>query len=196
MPESGTLAHFDFLKAFFTDRHTVGAVTPTSRAVARRMAHLGNVQAARNIAEFGPGTGAITFSLLETLPADSHMWAFEIHRPFVEHLQRAVRDPRFTLLEQSATTIEEVRQRAVPDGFDAVISSIPFSLIGLDTTRQIIRAVARSLKPGGTFVALQYHPTFLRPFLMEEFTQVRRSLHLWNIPPTLLLTGRVVRQHT
>jgi phosphatidylethanolamine/phosphatidyl-N-methylethanolamine N-methyltransferase len=194
MPDGGTLAHFDFLKAFFKDRHTIGAVAPTSRGVARRMAKLGDVATAATIAEFGPGTGAITFSLLDALPADSRMWAFEIYEPFVEHLRREVTDPRFTLLEQSATEIEALRQREVPDGFDAVISSIPFSLIGPDTTRQIVRAVARSLRPDGVFVALQYHPTFLRPFLTEEFAQVRRHPYLWNIPPTLLLTARGARQ--
>jgi phosphatidylethanolamine/phosphatidyl-N-methylethanolamine N-methyltransferase len=194
MPEGGALAHLDFLRAFFKDRHTIGAVAPTSRGVARRMARLGDVQSARSIAEFGPGTGAITFSLLEALPADSRIWAFEVYTPFVEHLQREVTDPRFTLLERSAADIEDVRQREVPDGFDAVISSIPFSLIGPDTTRQILRAVARSLRPDGVFVALQYHPTFLRPFLLEEFAQVRRNPYLWNIPPTLLLTARGPRR--
>jgi phospholipid N-methyltransferase len=157
------------------------------------MAKLGGVQHARAIAEFGPGTGAITHELLRALPADGRMWAFEVYAPFAAHLRETVHDSRFTLLERSAAEIGDVRQREVPAGFDAVISSIPFSLIGPEGTREIVRAVAQNLRPGGMFVALQYHPTFLRPFLLEAFEQVRRNPYLWNIPPTLLLTGRGVR---
>ncbi len=194
--EPSGVARWDFLKAYISDWHTVGAVAPTSRAVARKMASLGGVHYARNIAEFGPGTGAITHELLAALPADGRMWAFEVYGPFVEHLRKTVHDARFTLLERSAADLGEIRRAEVPTGFDAVISSIPFSLIGPEGTREVVRAVAQNLRPGGMFVALQYHPTFLRPYLLEEFEQVRRNPYLWNIPPTLLLTGRGVRRPT
>lgn len=190
------LARWDFLKAYFKDWHTVGAVAPTSRAVARKMASLGGVQYAKAIAEFGPGTGAITTELLAALPTDGRMWAFEVYEPFVEHLREHVHDSRFTLLQRSAAEIGEIRRAEVPGGFDAVISSIPFSLIGPEGTREIVQAVAENLRPGGMFVALQYHPTFLRPYLLEAFEQVRRNPYPWNIPPTLLLTGRGVRRRT
>ena len=197
MPDqTGGVAYRDFLKAFFRDRQTVGAVAPTSRGVARKMAQLGGVSLAHSVAEFGPGTGAITHSLLAALPPDGRLWGFEIYAPFAEHLRKTVHDSRFTLMERSATEIEEIRARDVPNGFDTVISSIPFSLIGPDTTREIVRAVGQSLRPGGTFVALQYHPTFLAPYLREGFEQVRRHVYVWNIPPTLLLTARGVRRRS
>lgn len=195
MPEqqTGSVARWDFLKAYVNDWHTVGAVAPTSAGVARKMAALGGVSMAHAIAEFGPGTGAITHSLLAALPPDGRMWAFEVYQPFVEHLREHVKDPRFNLLERSAAELGEVRRRDVPDGFDAVISSVPFSLLGADLTRDIVRAVAENLRPGGTFVALQYHPTYLAPYLRESFQQVRRHVYLWNIPPTLLLVARGAR---
>ncbi len=197
MPEqTGGVAYKDFLKAFFRDRQTVGAVAPTSGGVARKMAQLGGVSLAHSIAEFGPGTGAITHALLAALPTDGRMWAFEVYAPFAEHLRKHVTDSRFVLLERSAADIAQVREQEVPGGFDTVISSIPFSLIGPDTTREIVRAVAKSLRPGGTFVALQYHPTFLAPYLREEFEQVRRNVYLWNVPPTLLLTARGARKRS
>ncbi len=195
MPEQqiGSVARWDFLKAYVKDWHTVGAVAPTSASVARKMASLAGVSTAQRIAEFGPGTGAITHSLLEALPSDGRMWAFEIYRPFLEHLREHVHDSRFVLLEQSAAELGEVRRREVPNGFDAVISSLPFSFLGPELTRDIVQAVAENLRPGGTFVALQYHPTFLPPHLRQSFQQVRRHLHLWNVPPTFLFTARGTR---
>jgi phospholipid N-methyltransferase len=192
---AGGVARWDFLKAFVRDWHTVGAVAPTSRGVARKMASLGGVQYAKAIAELGPGTGAITRELLAALPPDGRMWAFEVYEPFARHLRETVHDARFTLLEQSAAEVPALRRREAPAGFDAVISSIPFSLIGPEGTREIVRGVAESLRPGGMFVALQYHPTYLRPYLLEAFEQVRRNPYAWNVPPwTLLLTARGVRR--
>ena len=124
------------------------------------------------------------------------MWAFEVYEPFLEHLQQNIHDARFTLLNRSAAELGEIRRAEVPDGFDAVISSVPFSFIGPEGTREIVRAVAENLRPGGMFVALQYHPTFLKPFLSAEFEQVRRNPYAWNIPPTILFTGRGVRRRT
>jgi phosphatidylethanolamine/phosphatidyl-N-methylethanolamine N-methyltransferase len=179
-----------FLRAFIRDRRTIGAVAPTSRGVGRRIAQLADIGSARRVAEFGPGTGAITHELLAALPADGRIWAFELHAPFVEHLRTTVDDPRLQVVPESAETIGAVREQAVSEGFDAIVSSIPFSLIGRDLTPVILRAAHEALRPGGVFVALQYHPRFLPPFLRAEFGRVERELYLWNIPPATLLHVR------
>ena len=179
-----------FLRAFFRDRKTIGAVAPTSRGVSRRIARLAAVESAQRVAEFGPGTGAITHELLAALPAEARLWGFEIHPPFVRHLREAIDDPRLAVLDDSAEAIGELRGREAPDGFDAIVSSIPFSLIGPEQTPAILRAAHDALRPGGRFVALQYHPRFLPPFLRAEFGRVEREVYLWNIPPATLLSAR------
>jgi phosphatidylethanolamine/phosphatidyl-N-methylethanolamine N-methyltransferase len=187
-PEQG--ASSSFLKAFFTARSTIGAVRATNRGVARHMARLGGVASARAVAELGPGTGAITRELLAALPETGRLIGFEIYEPFLQHLAETVHDPRFEVRQQSAETIAEVARQEIEGGFDAVISSVPFSLMGADLTRSILHAVGESLRPGGVFVALQYHPRYLPPFLSEEFADVRREIHLLNLPPVLLFHAR------
>ncbi len=186
----------NFLRAFFRQRKTIGAVVPTSRRVARRMARLAGIESAKAVAEFGPGTGAITTHLLDAMPATGRLWGFEVYEPFLDYLRDAVRDARFTLLGQSAEAIAEVRATAVEaaEGFDAVVSSIPFSLIGTEQSVAILRAVAQSLRPGGAFVALQYHPRFLAPLLHAQFEDVEREVHLLHLPPVFLLRARNPRQ--
>jgi len=184
------LSWWSFFKAFLSDRQRIGAVAPTSAGVGRRMAQLGDIAHARNIVEFGAGTGPITAQILEALPADGRMWAFEIHEPFVEHLRSSITDPRFTVLAESAEHVRELRAREAPEGFDAIICSIPFSLLPPPVTSGILAAAAEALRPGGVFVALQYHPTYLRPIMREHFEHVTRTFYPWNVPPTLLLSGR------
>jgi CDP-diacylglycerol---serine O-phosphatidyltransferase len=188
---NGRRSYWAFLKAFVRDRKTVGAVAPTSRGVARRIARLAEAGEVRNIAEFGPGTGAITRELLAALPPDGRLFAFEVHQPFVRHLRETITDPRFTVLSESAEAVTTICESEAEDGFDAIVSSIPFSLIGPEQTAEILRAVSRTLRPGGIFVALQYHPRYLKPLMTAEFGQVERQLYPWNIPPATLL--RAVR---
>ena len=191
---AGGLSRWSFLQAFFRGPGTIGALAPTSRGLARRIASLAGAESARVIAELGPGTGAITRELLAALPADGRLWAFEIYPPFVEHLRATINDRRCTVVAESAEAISALREREELPAFDAIVSAIPFSLIARRQTSQILRAAARVLRPDGIFVALQYHPRYLAPLLRAEFAVVERELYLWNVPPAMLLRARGPRQ--
>lgn len=175
-----------FLGAFLRARRTVGAIAPTSRGVARRIADLAGVRSAGLIAELGPGTGAITTELLAALRPDGQLWAFEIYPPFVEQLRGTIRDPRFRLVAESAELIDAVRARSGLEPFDAIISAIPFSLLPRDRTRAMLRSAARALRPDGVLVALQYHPRYLPPLLRADFGALEREFYPWNLPPACL----------
>jgi phospholipid N-methyltransferase len=162
--------------------------------VARRITNLAEAEAGHVFAEFGPGTGVITHELLAALLADGHLWAFEVYPPFVDHLRATVDDPRLTVVAESAEAIARLHEREGLPGFDAVVSSLPFSLMGSTQTTEILGAVARALRPGGIFVALQYHPWYLAPLLRAEFAVVEREVYPWNIPPATLLCARGPRQ--
>ncbi len=145
------------------------------------------MEAARTVAEFGPGTGAITRELLAALPDDGRLWAFEVYPPFVQHLRATIDDPRLIVVPESAEAIAEIRAAQGLPGFDAIVSAVPFSLMEPAQTTKILRAAARTLHPDGVLVALQYHPRYLAPLLRAEFTVVKREVYPWNIPPALLL---------
>ena len=155
---------------------------------------MAGLQEAHSVAEFGPGTGAITRELLVALPADGQLWAFEVYRPFVDHLRATIDEPRLILVPDTAETVAELREREEVPELDAIVSSIPFSLMGPAHTTQILRVAARALKPDGVFVALQYHPRYLAPLLRAEFKDVEPKVYLWNIPPAVLLRASGPRQ--
>ena len=154
------------------------------------MASLARAGSAHAVAELGPGTGRITRELLGALPAGGRLWAFEIYPPFVEHLRATIDDRRLTVVPESAEAIAALRERGELPALDAVVSAVPFSLMGPAQTSLVLRSAARALRPGGVFVALQYHPRFLAPLLRAEFAVVEREVYLWNIPPAVLLRAR------
>jgi phospholipid N-methyltransferase len=191
---AGRQSAWGFLREFLGSARRIGAVAPTSRGVARRMARLAGVGASEAVLEFGSGTGPITRELLRELPADGRLWGFEIHPPFIEALQTSIADSRFLLRQQSAAEAAAVREQERPQGFDAIICSLPFSLFPTSLTNDIIVAAGRALRPGGSFVALQYLPFYLPPFLDAHFRSVRREFYPWNIPPVFLYTCRDPRE--
>jgi phospholipid N-methyltransferase len=183
-----------FLRSFFQDYKTVGAVRETSRGVAERICQLAGVSSAQRIAEFGCGTGPITRVILERMPADATLWGYEVHEPFVEHLQGAFTDERFTLFTESAGNITEHQREREIGPFDAIISTIPFSYLPRPKTDKILRAVVDTMADDAVFVALQYHPTYLPPQLRRHFDSVTRTVYLWNVPPANLFTATKPRR--
>jgi phosphatidylethanolamine/phosphatidyl-N-methylethanolamine N-methyltransferase len=179
----------DFLRSFFQDYKTVGAIRETSRGVAKRICHLADISSASRVAEFGCGTGPITEVILEELRSDGLLWGFEVHEPFVEHLRSNIRDQRFHLFEESATNVVQHRAQAELPPFDAVISTIPFSYLSHQQSTELLEAVIDTLSDDGRFVALQYHPTYLPPLLRRHFDHVTRDIYLWNVPPVNLFTA-------
>ena len=179
-----------FLRGYLRAPGAVGSITPSSLSLARRMARLAGVGQAHAVVELGAGTGAITRALLEALPADGRLWAFEIDAEFARTLRHRYRDPRLVVVERSAEQLRDVMAEAGVEALDAIVSALPFSLLGKELTRRLLDTSAHALRRGAPLVALQYHPWYLPPLLRERFGSVERHLWPWNVPPALLLRVR------
>jgi phospholipid N-methyltransferase len=176
-----------FLRQFLRDRKTVGALTPTSASMSRRLARAAGADRRRAVAELGAGTGPVTAALLEQLPPDGRLWAFEINPEFARRLRGRFDDPRLTVVEASATEAPRIAREAGLAGFDAVVSAIPFAVLGTALSREILARAAAAMTPGAPFVAIQYRPDYLPPLLRERFGRVEREFHLWNLPPAFVM---------
>ncbi|HVE67752.1 MAG TPA: methyltransferase domain-containing protein [Solirubrobacteraceae bacterium] len=188
MPASRDLAErLVFLRGYLRAPGAVGSVTPSSLSLGRRMARLAHVDRAASVLELGAGTGSVTRALLEALPAGARLWAFEIDGEFARGLRARFDDPRLEVVERSAADAPAVMERAGVRAVDAVVSALPFSLLGRDVSRSVLDAAARVMRPGAALVALQYNPWYLAPLLRERFGTLERRLWLWNLPPAVLL---------
>jgi phospholipid N-methyltransferase len=187
----GLSDRFAFLRAYVSDWRRVGAVTPTSASMGRALARAAGAPRCRAIAELGAGTGPVTAALLEQLPPDGRLWAFEIRPDFAQQLRQRFDDPRLTVVEGSAMEVARVAREADLPGFDAIVSAVPMALLGRDFTRELLAASAEAMHPGAAFVSIQYSPVYLAPFLRERFGSYRRAFHLRNLPPAFILTAPV-----
>jgi len=180
---------------------TVGAVAPSSRYLARAMLRplpLGNT---RVVVELGSGTGVMTQALLNLIPPDATLFAFEINPRFVEYLKASVSDSRLVLINASGETVgTELRRRGYKRA-DAVVSSLALGLMSDRQRHTVLNAVGSLLDQRGVFTQYQYfHGLQLRNRKLRKF-DVARLLHryfslvqrkiIWrNLPPAFVFACR------
>lgn len=179
----------EFVKAAVRRPLEVSTVFPTSRALADRLlSYLGERELDR-VVELGPGTGAITKYLAPFLPHPERYVGLEINPNMVRFLQESFPQLRF-----ETASGERIAEIAGVGSVDAVVSSLPWTLIPVELQERMLIEIVRSLKPGGvflTYVCLNatWYPkaqAFHR-FLRQHFSSVRKSPVEWrNIPPAFV----------
>ena len=181
------------------DFRTVGAIAPSSRYLTRAMLGSLSLQGARVAVEVGPGTGAMTQALLNLIPFDATLLAFEINPHFSRYLGSRISDPRLIVINASAETLEkELRGRGY-EFVDAVVSSLAFGLMPDRKRRAFLGEVARMLGKAGAFTQYQYFHRLqmkngqvrkfhLANLLQEYFSSVQQRIIWRNLPPALVFT--------
>jgi phospholipid N-methyltransferase len=179
---------------FLKSPRTIGAVSPSSRALARMMVADLPRDLPVSVVELGPGTGAFTGAIVDRLTAASQFLAIDIEPDFVRKIRQ--RWPSVDIVCASAEQLETlVRDRDLAP-VDHIISGLPFASLPMAMTRQILEGIEHTLRPGGTFTTFQYvhgywmpHGRLFRRQMSEIMgTAPRRRLVLSNFPPTYILT--------
>jgi phospholipid N-methyltransferase len=175
-----------FLGAFVREPLTIGAVWPSSDALARKVTESCDIRPGDTVVELGAGTGVITDLILQRLHDKGRFVAIEIHPMNVKLLQR--RFPEAEIVHDSAENLSAHvgRQKA-----NCIISCLAWGSMLPPMQNRIFKAVLRSLAPGGQFVAFGYihaawFPTTRRfkKRLQRHFSRVSVTAVVWrNLPP-------------
>lgn len=179
---------FAFFQEFLRRPYQVASFIPSSRFLEQRLVDMADVDSARVVVEFGPGTGGTTRAMLRALPRDSKLLAIEINRQFVS-LLASLTDPRLIVHHGSSENLEgalAVYGLARPD---VVVSGIPFSTIPRALGRRILRAVWDALAPGGRFVAYQWRQR-VAVLGRDILGRPQVGVELLNMPPVRLYCWR------
>lgn len=183
------------------DFQSTAAVAPSSRFLAREMVRPLPLESAKTVVELGPGTGVMTGALLNLLPADATVLAFEISDSFVQHLRQTIRDPRLEVVHAGAETAgDELRSRGI-GRIDAVLSSLGSSLMPDGLMRSILAGLEPFLDSDSVFTQFQYMHRIrvhqgrvsyfdVEPLLREFFADIRRSRVWINLPPAFVFDCR------
>ena len=153
--------HRTFWREFRGNFHTTGAVMPSGRSLARKLArYVANegADAERRILEVGPGTGAVTQAIIRSLGSNSTLDLVELNDQFVESLRRRFEfDEGWKAVAARATILHKSVQD-LPDEsrYDAIVSGLPLNNFDVASVESILSKLRQLTAPGGTLSFFQY----------------------------------------
>jgi phosphatidylethanolamine/phosphatidyl-N-methylethanolamine N-methyltransferase len=157
---SGALSDYRlFLQEFVRRYHTTGAVLPSGRALASALCtHVGKGDKPQQILEVGPGTGAVTSTLVERLRPQDRLCLIEVNDAFVACLREALQTkPTYRAVADRCTLVHgRVEELPGHGTYDVIISGLPLNNFAVDDVRMILAQFSRLLKPGGVLSFFEY----------------------------------------
>ena len=156
--------HVTFLRQFRETFATTGAITPSSRFLARALTapltqHTGPVR----VLEVGPGTGAVTRHVVRQLRDGDRFDLVELNPRFVEILNvQFDQHPDFRRVADHSTVHHlPLQEFAATEPYDFIISGLPLNNFPVPLVEEIFAAFFQHLAPGGVLSYFEY--MYVRP---------------------------------
>ena len=180
------------LGQFLKNPRMTGAVCPSSRSLAKMLITGIGLESARNVAELGPGTGAVTGTIIGSMQEGSRFFAVELNRDVISAFHEVF--PDVVVYNDSAANLPDLLRREQIDSLDAIISGLPWAIFSDDLQDAILSAIFDSLRPGGYFTTFAYLQGVVLPSgqhfkrrLGRMFPLVEKSPVVWrNFPPAFV----------
>jgi phospholipid N-methyltransferase len=181
-----------FIREFVKNPKRIGAITPSSKILSRKMVDWIAWKSVNVVIEYGPGTGIFTKHIISNMRPSTKYIAIEINPDFVATLR--TRFPRVKIYHDSVQNVHDICAREAISEVDVVISGLPWALISHTDQEAYIDATCRVLKPRGYFATFAYLTGLLLPdgqhfkrMLHQKFSHVETSGTAWlNLPPAFV----------
>ncbi len=148
-----------FWREFRENFHTTGAVLPSGRLLARALArYVGQGSSAQRILEVGPGTGAVTASIVRVLRPGDRFDLVELNDQFVANLrERFDTDPAFVVCRDRSRVLHQgVEELVAEEPYDVVVSGLPLNNFSIAQVDSILATFRRLLRRGGVLSFFEY----------------------------------------
>src|ERR1700730_2050875 len=170
-----------FIRTWIEKPLAIGAVTPSSRALARTMAGYVDPKLSGPIVELGPGTGPVTDALVAQGVDPSRLVLIEFDPTFCRLLRK--RYPEATVVQGDAYGLRRVLAGLLQQPAAAVVSSLPLFTKPLQTRLRLLFEAFHLMSPGAPFVQFTYHAVAPIPKRLDR-VRAEASERIWmNIPP-------------
>ena len=161
----------------------VGAVSPSSKTLGRKMLSNIDFLTDKLIVELGPGTGVFTDEIIKKMAPDAKLLVFELNDNFYEALSERITDPRVKIIHDSPEFIHKYIGET--EKLDVVISSLP--LMGFPTIlrQTVVNESYNCLKSKGRFIQFQYSLQS-KKLLESIYENVKIQFTIKNFPPAFV----------
>lgn len=181
---------FRFFRTWASSPRTMGAVTPSSRAYARRMVELAKPDPDKLVLETGAGTGVVTEVLIESgFPRDKIV-SIEFEPHFCKLLEE--RFPGIHMIQGDAYDLDKTLGELRGTKFGAVLSGVPLLMVPKAQRLRYIEDLLGRLAPGAVVTQLSYSLTPPVPEVPGRFTVDKSKWVTFNLPPARVWVYRPV----
>jgi phosphatidylethanolamine/phosphatidyl-N-methylethanolamine N-methyltransferase len=170
-----------FIRSWIERPLTIGAVKPSSKALARTMARYVDPHSRGPIVELGPGTGPVTEALIEAGIAPARLVLVEFNPAFCRILH--ARYPAATLVQGDAYSIRGLLTSLLAEPAAAIVSGLPLVTKPMPIRERLLREAFDLMQPGAPFVQFTYSVISPLPTRLGGFS-AEASERIWmNLPP-------------
>ena len=143
-----------FLRSWLERPLVTGAVTPSSKLLARTMASYVDPRVPGPVIELGPGTGPVTQALVRRGLAQDRLVLVEYNPEFCKLLKRKF--PRAAIVQGDAYDIRDSVGEALGEPAAAIVSSLPLFNKPLEQRLELLSEAQALLRPGAPFIQFTY----------------------------------------
>lgn len=178
-----------FLRAMIARPRNVGAIAPSSPALAQAIARQVDLTREGPILEVGPGTGVITHALLQHGVAPERLTLIEYDEDLARH--NAARFPRVRVIQGDAFDLDTTLGDRHRDPFAAIVSGIPLLNFTLAQRHAYMDGLVRHMTPGAPLIQFSYglHSPVAPP---PGHSITRAAFVLNNLPPARVWVYRKI----
>ncbi|MCY6959946.1 class I SAM-dependent methyltransferase [Clostridium brassicae] len=177
-----------FIKEYILNWKVIGAISPSSKKLAYKMVENIDFQTAKNIVEYGPGTGVFTEELVNRKRKGTKLFVIEYNLKFYNILKEKyghIED--VYIINDSAEKIDIHLNKYEVYKIDYIVSGLPFASLEKATSINILKKSNELLKENGKFITFQY--TLLKKdFINKFFFNIETSRVMKNLPPAYVLS--------
>jgi phosphatidylethanolamine/phosphatidyl-N-methylethanolamine N-methyltransferase len=180
-----------FIRSWIERPLSIGAVKPSSKALARTMARYVDPHSTGPVVELGPGTGPITAALVEAGVAPSRLVLVEFNPAFCRILR--ARYPEATLVQGDAYSLRGLLKSLLAQPAAAVVSGLPLVTKPMHMRERLLRDAFDLMLPGAPFIQFTYSLVSPLPPRLGGFS-AEASERIWmNLPPARVWVYRKTR---
>lgn len=176
-----------FIIEYLKSPRTVGAVAPSSKKLAEKMACDIDYENAKCIVEYGPGTGVFTERLVKKIKEHTLLMLIEYNEEFCRQLKEKYSNySNVVVVNDSAENIDKYLKEYNIKEVDYVVSGLPFASLPQNMSNRILKKTKDILKKNGLFITFQY--TLLKKgYIGSYFKDISLERVIFNLPPAYVL---------
>lgn len=170
-----------FFRRWLANPMKVGAVIPSSPALARLVTKQVRLGPDQCVVELGPGTGPVTKALLAGGIPTERLFVVEIDGDLCAYLRREF--PNVNVIHGDATKLKDLLPPQWVGKVATVISGIPMLPLPIELQKGLTQAAFDVMVPGGEI--LQYTYSLASPIKEKPLglTGKRKGIAMMNFPP-------------